>query len=217
MSRLLTLVLMAALVVATVAPEADAISRVGRSLNYLEVFAGHAKPVGEVEFVNVIGPDYNYDTEDLYGSTYFMGVGLGQVRAGHLGWGVGFRFTKMELSDDIDEFFTGTEGLSFNQYDVDLNINYYLTDVASSPFAPYVGLGVAAGLMSPRFEEDNFEYDSELKALAGLNFGFDLRLSQNADGSQVSLVSMNRYDFMSTSERPHYLNIGVALRYYVRP
>lgn len=217
MSRLLTRAFLLALLALAVASDAGAISRVTRSLNYLEVFGGSAKPVGEAEFVNVIEGSKLYDTEDLYASTYSLGLGIGQVRAGRLNWSLDFRYTKLKLSDKIDRYFLYTDGLSFNQYDLDLNVNYYFADIANVGFAPYVGLGVAAGMMSPKYEDDNEEYDSELKALAGFNFGFDLRMIKNPDGSQISLVSMNRYDFMATTERPKFLNIGVALRYYVRP
>lgn len=217
MYRLLGSFLIVVLGTTMLAPDAGAISRVGRSLNFLEVYGSKSKPVGELEFVNVVGSSEDFDAEDLYDPTYSFGLGLGQVRSGQLAWALGLRYTKHQLDDDIGDYFTDTEGLSFNQYDLELSINYYFADVAASAFSPYVGLGLAAGLMSPHYEESNEDFDSEAKALAGLNFGFDLRLAQRPDGSQFSLVSANRYDIMATSERPRYLNIGLALRYYVRP
>ena len=220
MSRLRTAILALAMLVTLVAADAFAISRVSRSLNYLQVFGGYAKPVGEVEFFNLLDYNGNFNADDVYKSTGSFGVGLGQVRAGRMNWGLDFRYTKLELQDVVENdevTVTGIDGLGISTYDLDLNINYYFTDMAASNFSPYVGLGVAAGIMSAGYDNDQFDNETELKALAGVNFGFDLRLAQNSDGSQISLVSLNRYDLLASDERPRYLNIGVALRYYVRP
>lgn len=220
MSRLLTLVLLAALVLSMAVSNAGAISRVGRSLNFIEVFGARSAPIGELEFFNL--PDYNgeFDADDVYDPTFSLGVGIGQVKYGAVAWSLDFRYTHHDVErrfENNEVIVTVEDGLSLNSYDLDLNMNYYFTDIANSDFAPYVGLGVTAGLMTAGFDDSNIDGETEAKALAGLNFGFDLRLARNADGSQISLVSMNRYDMIATSERPRYLNIGLALRFYVRP
>ncbi len=220
MSKLRSAALLVVLCLTLAAADSFAISRTSRSLNYLQVFGSYNSPMGEVEFFNL--PDYNgnFDADDVYESGGSFGIGLGQVRAGRMHWGLDFRYTKHELQDVVennDVVVTGIEGLGISNYDLDLSINYYLSDMAQIGFSPFVGLGVTAGIMSAGYDNDDFDNETEMKALAGLNFGFDFRLAQNADGSQISLVSLNRYDIMASDERPRYLNLGLALRYYVRP
>lgn len=217
------------LLAAFIAPTADAIERVSRKLNFFEVNGAYLSPTGEIQgFVSV--PDeifpaeirpLDLDASDTYDATFALGVAFGQIRAGSLGWSVGFRYTKHQLKDSIDlpadYIWIPDPDFNLNQYDLELNVNYYLMDITKSVIAPYVGVGVSAGVLSGSYDEIDYS-ESELKALGALNFGFDFTLWRNRNGrDMVTLVSQNRYDLVSTEERPRYWNIGGALRFYIRP
>lgn len=215
--------------VAVLASSADAIERVGRKLNFVEISGSYLTPTGEVESFTGV-PDELFpaeirplelDANEAYDGTFALGIAIGQVNAGSLGWSLGFRYTKHDLKDSIDlpadYIWIPDPDFSLNQYDLELNVNYYLTDITQSVIAPYVGVGVVAGILSGSYDDEDYS-ESELKALGALNFGFDLRLWEGSNGrDMVSLVSQNRYDLVSTEERPRYWNFGAALRFYIRP
>lgn len=207
---------------------AGAIERVAKRLNFLELSAGYVDPVGNVGGVmsvprsDIPGNFFrsSLDAADVYKSSYTLGVGLGQIYSGRLMWGLGFRYTRHNLRDTIQAggiTAVAVDKPDLNQYDIELNLNYYLVDPSRSVFAPYAGIGVAAGILTASWD-DEFASESETKALGALNFGFDLRLWQSENGrDMVALVSQNRYDILASEERPKYLTIGGALRFYIRP
>jgi outer membrane protein W len=105
------------------------------------------------------------------------------------------------------------EKINFRQYDIELNANYYFLDLTSTVFSPYTGAGVQAGFTS--FSPEGFEDESEIKVAGSLNFGADLKLFDNGR-SFLTVASMNNYNLLASDNRPKYLNLGFALRYFFR-
>lgn len=214
--------------IVTSAP-ADAVTRVGRRFNVLEVGAGYASPVGKYDHISIIDfvdemdmvKDLNADR--VYDPSFSLGLSLGQLRNRWL-VSVGAVYTKV---NQLDTFVVGTnlwyfgpEGSTvipnFNQFDLRLNINYQFTDLTTMNFAPYAGLGLAAGLISR--SASGYETEYEASTLLSANFGAEFKIWSSADHRKfVTLASVNSYDLLSSGYRPRNLNIGGAIKVYVRP
>jgi hypothetical protein len=114
--------------------------------------------------------------------------------------------------------------LNLNLYDIDFNINYYQSNVAVSGWSPYVGLGMRTGFQVLSAEGVDpvsglpYASETELKFALALNVGIDVKLTSAASNrSHFVLSSANSFDFLGTGNRPRYLNLGLALKYYFRP
>ena len=203
----------------------SAITRTTRTLNFVEFYAGSSMPHGTYTGL----PDFNFlinnrpvdvDAEDIYDNSFHFGLGYGQLRGAHLLFSLGFRYTKHDVEDtipiSIDTLVLVDTTVNYNQFDIDFNLNYMITDINKSPFAPYVGVGVQAGLLS--ISGGGFKTDYETMLSLSLNFGGDLKIWSAADGlSLLTLSSINRYDFYGSNQKPRYLNLGLGLKYYFRP
>ena len=203
----------------------SAITRAARTLNFVEFYGGGSMPTGTYTGL----PDFNFlingrlvnvDAEDVYDNTFHFGFGYGQLRGSHLLFSLGFRYTKHEVENviplSIDTVLLVDSSVNYNQFDIDFNLNYMITDITKSLFVPYLGVGVQAGLLS--ISGGGFETDHEAMLSLSLNFGGDLKVWSANDGlSQLTLSSINRYDFYGSNEKPRYLNIGLGLKYYFRP
>lgn len=151
-------------------------------------------------------------------------------------YSVGFRYTRAEVQGSFaDSLEIGQDSVflawydldsyySIHLYELEANFNYFLIDPTESVFAPFVGFGGKAGFMN--FSTDLFDVDSgleyadenELKFTLHLNFGADLKLYEAPSGmSYFALSSVNSWDVLASGNRPRYLNIGGALKYYFRP
>ncbi len=227
-ARLGTLV--AVLLFAAVSVSEAAIKKVARRYNVLEVYGGYSTPlgkygqIGELDFVNSRGLYVNIDADWVYEPTFHIGFSYGQIRGGHVFYSVGFRYTRVEVEDTfvVDAgtswvFGTGEYPVfpTFHQYDVDFNVNFYATNIATRPFSPYVGVGLHGGITSQSAQ--GFETENWLTLGAGINFGFDLRLYQGPKGrSFVTVSSVNSLDLLASDKKPRYLNVGGGLKYYFR-
>ncbi len=217
--------LMSSLILISMASDAMAVSKVARSFNFVDFFAGSSMPVGNRHGL----PDYDFlinnrpvkvNSEDIYGNTFHLGITYGQFRGNNLLWSAGFRYTKNDVFDTIPLTNTiisvDTFNTSYNQFDIDFNLNYLLTDIAKSSFSPYGGIGFQAGIIS--ISQDGYSTDYSANLGLSLNFGADLKIWNAVDNlSFVTLSSVNSYDLLGSSDRPKYLNIGGAIKYYFRP
>ncbi|MEE8404865.1 MAG: hypothetical protein V3S17_05700 [candidate division Zixibacteria bacterium] len=203
----------------------SAITRTARTFSFVEFYAGSSMPQGTYNGL----PDYNFiingrlvdvDAEDVYDNSYHFGLGYGQLRGSHLLFSLGFKYTRHDVENiipiSIDTVVLVDSSTNYNQFDLDFNLNYMITDITKSPFAPYVGVGVQAGLLS--ISGGGFQSQNEVMLGLRLNFGGDFKIWSAKDGtSLLTLSSINSYDFYGSNQKPKYLNLGAGLRYYFRP
>lgn len=197
------------------------IVKVERRYNMLNIYGGYATAHGEYDWVGLI--DVGIETSqgdildiveagDLFDPTWFVGFDYGTIYNHHLLCMIGFRYTEHNPQDWLVR---SVGKFNYRQYDIELNANYMLFDLTKNFASPYVGAGVQAGFTS--YSEEGFDDDSRMKLACSINFGADLKIYQNPDGrSFVTISSMNNYNFWGTEDRPMYLNLGAALRYYFR-
>ena len=202
------------------------IARVGRSFNVIGFSVGYADPIGEYDHIDVItfedqnGRIVNLDADAVYDPTYSIGFHYGQLRENRLYVDFGFRYTKVKTLDTfwVDPGYGYTfspETPDFNLYDIDLNLNFFLIDPMQSVVAPYLGLGFHGGLISSSGRY--IDTQSDLVFGTGLNFGADIKFWQSpTNASYLTLSSVNEYQFLRSSDRPRYLTIGGAIKYYFR-
>ena len=203
----------------------SAITRTTRTLNFVEFYAGSSMPQGaytglpDYDFI-INGSLVNVDAKDVYDNSYHFGLAYGQLRGSHLLFSLGFKYIKHDVKNiipiSVDTVVLVDSSTNYNQFDLDFNLNYMITDITKSPFAPYVGVGVQAGLLS--ISGGGFQSQNEVMLGLRLNFGGDLKIWSSKDGtSLLTLSSLNSYDFYGSNQKPKYLNLGVGLRYYFRP
>jgi len=228
MSRIIRpAVVLLALVFAISSFSEAAIRRVAKRWNVIETYGGYSSPIGSyhtigtIDFENGSGILVDIDADRVYDPTFHLGITYGQLRGGHLLYSIGFTYTKIETPDTfvvdptISYIFIPVKP-SFNQYDIDFNLNFLAANIAKVPIAPYVGLGFHGGITS----QTASGYDSEnwLTLAASLNFGADFKLwGASKNRSFVTISSINSLDLFGSDQRPRYLNFGVGLKYYFRP
>jgi len=215
----------AILLICIISSDALGISRVARRLNLLEVYGGVGIPSGEygglpdIPFV-INSRNVDVKADDIYGSAFHFGVAYGQLKNRHFLVSVGFQFTNHAVEDTIplklDTILILPDGLKIRQYDLTLNLNYFFLDLNEQSWSPYFGVGFQAGIASISFND--FPTENEFGTSIGFNFGADLRLWQEAgERSTVTLSSINTWNFVTSNDRPAYLQIGGGIRYWFRP
>ena len=201
----------------------NAITRTTRTFNFVEFYAGSSMPQGtytglpDFDFI-INGSLVDVDAEDVYDNSFHLGFGYGRLRGSHLLYSLGFKYTKHDVLDSIPLTPTAyaVSPFTYNQYDLDFDLNYMLTDISKSSFSPYVGAGVQAGLLT--ISSDGFETESEATLSLSINFGGDMKIWSAGDGrSFITLSSANSYDFYGSNQKPKYLNLGFGFRYFFRP
>lgn len=218
---LLTITAISLLLVSSAFP----VTKTSRIMNFIDFYAGGSTPVGERDGL----PDYEFlngaqsvevKSEDIYDNTFHLGMTYGQLRYSHFLWSIGWHYTDHKVVDTIPlSDSVGLELLydpTYRQVDIDFNFNFYLMDLMKSSFSPYTGLGIHGGILKIDDDVNSADYSANL----GLswNFGADLKIWSSADArSFVTLSSVNSYDFYGSNDRPEYLNIGGAVKYYFRP
>ena len=224
-SKLFILVLVAGALALLSVENVSAITRTTRTLNFVEFYAGSSMPQGTYTGL----PDYDFiingslvdvDAKDVYDNSYHFGLGYDRLRGSHLLFSLGFQYTRHDVFDSIPlsptDYVTVEGAVNYNQFDLDFNLNYMITDITKSPFAPYVGIGVQAGLLS--ISGGGFQSQNEVMLGLRLNFGADFKIWSAKDGtSLLTLSSLNSYDFYGSNQKPKYLNLGFGFRYYFRP
>lgn len=224
-TKLFILVLVAGALALLSVENVSAITRTTRTLNFVEFYAGSSMPQGTYTGL----PDYDFiingslvdiDAKDVYDNSFHLGLGYGQLRGSHLLFSLGFKYTKHDVKNiipiSIDTVVLVDSSTNYNQFDLEFNLNYMITDITKSPFAPYVGVGVQAGLLS--ISGGGFQTQNEVMLGLRFNFGGDLKIWSAKDGtSLLTLSSLNSYDFYGSNQKPKYLNLGFGFRYYFRP
>ncbi len=219
-------VVLLALVFAVSSLAEAGIKRVARRWNVIETYGGYSSPfgsyhrIGATDFRIESGHVFDIDADKVYDPTFHLGLTYGQLRGGHLLYSIGFTYTKIETLDtfftDSDKFYFIGVKPSFNQYDIDFNLNFLATNISKAPIAPYVGIGFHGGITSqtaPGYESENW-----LTLATSLNFGADFKLwGDLKNRSFVTLSSINSVDILGSDLRPRYMNFGIGLKYYFRP
>jgi len=201
----------------------EAVTRVAKKLNFLEIGAGYASPVGKYDNFNSFNFMNEANADRVFDPSFSIGVSIGQLRNRWL-VSLGAVYTKVNQLDtfvvgDYLYYFGPEGGLvvpDFHQFDLRLNVNYQFTDLTSMNFAPYAGIGLAAGMISMTASGYASEYD--INSLLSANFGVEFKLWSSADKRKfITLASVNSYDLLSSGYRPRNLNIGGAIKVYARP
>lgn len=220
--------LFAVVCLVTVAP-ADAVTRVGRRLNVVEFGAGYASPVGkydhlsDVDFIDEYDRFRQLDADEVFDPSFSIGAFGGQLR-NHWLVTVGVAYTKVNQLDTIvvggfGYVFPYADAVvfsDFHQWDLRVNVNYQFADLTVDPITPYAGLGFAAGLIYESAPGISTTYDAN--TLFSINFGAEFKIWTAANQRQfVTLASVNSYDILSSGYRPRNLNIGGAIKIYMRP
>lgn len=208
---------------------ADAVTRVGRRFNVLEFGAAYASPVGEydnfggVAFMDEYDRFRRLDADRVFDPSFSISVFGGQLR-NHIYGSVGVVYTKVNQLDTIVvggygyvfPYADAVEFSDFHQWDLRLNLNYQFADITAAPITPYVGLGFAAGLIYETAPGLSTEYDAN--TMFSVNFGVEFKIFDAPNARQfVTLASVNSYDLLSSGYRPRNLNIGGAIKIYMRP
>jgi len=195
-----------------------AIMRVARRMNVVDFFGGYALPWGDYRRISVIpfisgGRVVELNADEVYDPTQYLGFSYGQLRNDRVLYSLGFRWTHINIEDDLE--FT-VERPTLNQYDFDFNLNYFFNNPSQSPVSPYAGLALHGGINS--YSGNLIATEHEVTLAAGINFGADFSPWKSpSQRSFVALSSVNEWVFAASDERPKYLNIGAAIKYYFRP
>ncbi|UCE25732.1 MAG: hypothetical protein JSU74_06730 [Candidatus Zixiibacteriota bacterium] len=201
--------------------------KVARILNMLEFHGGYGQPVGSydriygIPFLDSQNNLVDLDADAVYDPGYYFGFSYGQLRARHFMFSLGFRWTHVNTLDTFwiepDWGWTYSfETPTFNQYDLDFNLNYYFFSPERTIVSPFAGLGIHAGVTS--ISGDTYETENETALAMGLNFGVDLNIWRSGGGrSFFALSSVNEWVIAAAAERPKYVNFGAAIKYYFRP
>ena len=212
----LVILILATVLMSSVADAA--IRRVAARYNLVNFYGGYASPWGEyneiglVRFVDELDRPVNIDADEAFDGTFYVGFDYGTLWTRNVQFMLGFRFTDHQVQDWI---FESSEEFNYRQYDVEFNLNFYPIDITQNPLSPYVGVGFQAGLLST--EVEGFDNESDIKLAGSVNFGADFKVYEAPGGrSFITLASMNNFNVIASDDRPKYLNIGGALRYWFR-
>lgn len=220
--------ILVALVVVTASALSQAATRTARSFYVFDVNGGYSSAFGNYSGIGSFD-DWGgqLTASETFDPTYHVGFTLGRIHNDQLYFGLGFRYTKINIDDhigdllgyyDVDDNFipVDTGSLRFHQYDMSFDFNYYPVNLVEESMAPYFGAGILTGLTS--WTPPGFASESKLSIALAVNFGLDFKIWSATDKrSFVTLSSVNSWQVAATGDRPRYLNIGGAVRYFFRP
>lgn len=215
-----------------VSPANGEIVRVARRYSVIDFYGGTSTPVGKydglagfVDFTDMNDRPADVDADVLFDPTVQLGIRYGGLRNSKMLFTIGFRWTKVEAINISDLNTVNRSGMplffdpkkpGLNQYDADFNFNYLLMNIVDQSFAPYIGVGFRAGVTTVTAK--GFNSESHLNTVLAANFGAELKLWEGAQKrSFLTVALVNSYDLIASGDRPKYLNIGGALKYYFRP
>ncbi len=222
-TKLVCVIALVAMVVGAVSISDAAIRRVPARFNLLNFYGGYTNPFGQydalgpVPITDDMGRQIKVDADQLFDGSYYFGLDYGSIVNRYFQIMVGFRFTNNKVQDYVHQQAVEQWGTDFTYrtYDVNFEMNFYPIDLSQNVFSPYAGAGMQAGLVV--YKEEGYDADSKMKISGNLNFGGDLKIYQAPNKrSFVTLASTNSYNFAATENRPKYLYIGGALRYWFR-
>lgn len=227
-----TAILLALILPMFMTPVNGEIVRVARRYNVINLYGCSSSPVGKydglagfVDFTDVENRPADVDADVLFDPTNQLGISYGKLRNSKMLLTIGFRWTKVEAMNLRDLttvnqsgyaiFFESTKP-DLNQYDLDFNFNYLFMNIVDQSFSPYVGVGFRAGVTTVSVQ--GYESESKLNTTFAANVGAELKIWEGAQKrSFITLASVNSYDLFGSGDRPRYLNIGGAFKYYFRP
>lgn len=222
MSKLLKAGLLVLFCLSIAAPADGSMVRVARRYTFVDFYGGYSSPVGDyggigvIDFRNSRDQQVDLPADEVYDPTFHIGFNYGQLRNNHMQMAVGFRYTKVNQHDSFlaeDQVLAfAPEKPSVNQFDLEFDFNYLLTNITETWAAPYAGVGVRGGLTS--FSADGVETESEINLGVSINFGAEVKLWQDPGRGFVTFASVNSYDFWASGEKPRFFNIGGAVKYY---
>ncbi|MEW6051434.1 MAG: hypothetical protein AB1644_10285 [Candidatus Zixiibacteriota bacterium] len=224
MNRKFWILTVTPLMLLTLTSDVFAIGRVARRFNVLEIYGGYSSPVGSYDqigplsFVDQQDRPVDIGADSLWDNTFHLGFTFGTLRAERLMYSIGFSYTKAELAEYARQTFDDQYALipNFHQFDVRFNMNFHLSSLQTSPWSPYIGLGIIGGLTG--YSGRGIESEYEANVAASANFGAEAKIWQAADNSSfVTVASVNSIEFLASGYRPRYLNLGAALKFYLRP
>jgi len=238
MAKIRTISILTLVMILAFSNTAFSVSKVAARWYTLDIYSGSSTATGNyggfrsekwVNLFTTTGPNPSVAAADIYNSTYHIGLNYGNLRNDHIFYSLGFRYTKVKMNDSIIVRFNQGVGTLFpvfdvNLYDINFNLNYYLSNLTKSDWSPYFGIGFASGLEV--FSVDGidttsglkFESETEIKFALALNFGADFKLWSSKDNrNHLAVSSNNSFEFVGTGNRPKYFNFGLALRLYFRP
>ena len=205
-----------------------AIQRTAARLSVVEGGVGYFTPVGSndgtvIQDFVFDGIRFEPDADRIYDDGVSLWIKYGKVINRHWQATAGFRYAQADFKDTVLAssggldvgFFIDVETPTFVQYDLEVNLDYMLTDITEVFISPYAGIGLSGGVIGATFKNFEDEYDATFAAR--VNFGADLRIWTAADKRGiVTLASVNSWDFAASGDRPKLLQIGGALKYYFR-
>lgn len=239
-----SLIILSILLISVPKTEA-AIQKVAKKYNFISVYGGYSNPYGQYDgltWEKFLGYK-NIDADEIYDNSFHFGVKYGSVIKGHYSIDLGFRYTKHAVKDTVylaRDVYDPSDGFVYDyfndytsldqrigQFDFELDLNYLFMDLDKSLFTPYVGIGGKMGITNTHFNglfydeaEDTyyeFENENDFTFNINLNFGAEFKIWQaQYNRSFVTLASINSLDLLSNDDKPRYLNIGGALKYYFR-
>lgn len=222
MSRFLKAGLLILFCVLLSIPAQAGLARVAKRYTYVDFYGGYSSPIGGyqgigvIDFENSRGQTVELEADEVYDPTFHVGFNYGQLRNNRMQLAIGFRYTKINQQDRFmaeDQVLAfAPEKPSINQFDIEFDFNYLLTNITETWVAPYGGVGVRGGLTA--FSAEGVETESEINLGVSLNFGAEVKLWQNPGRGFVTFASVNSYDFWATGEKPRFLNLGGAVKYY---
>jgi hypothetical protein len=182
----------------------------------IDFHTGWSTPFGNY---SAIGPQpiddvFSYPASDIYDPTFHVGMNIGQLSATRMYFGFGFQYTKINI--DERNFELTPSDMTFHQWDINLDANFYPVSPKDEPVTPFVGPGLSFGITSQR--APGFRSESQLNLGLNVNFGLDLKIWEAPDNrSLITVSSINSWTVVSGGDRPRFLNIGGGLRYFFRP
>ena len=204
----------------TAGSSTQAIQRVSPRWSLVEGYGGYSSPLGTynnaggVPFLDGDGRRVEIDAEEIYDPGYYFGFNYGQLRNRHLAMTIGFRYTKINLDDQLKPLFT-VEAPKLSMYDLEINLNWLFMDLHYNQWSPYFGLGFHGGLVRQNYYDFADEYNTTFDL--GFNFGAEVKIwSDSGNRSFVTLASVNSWTFTASEERMRGLNIGGGLKYYFK-
>jgi hypothetical protein len=192
-----------------------AVNRVARSIYVFGVHAGWSGPFGDYYAIGPVdfGGYQPISAPDLFDPSYHLGMEIGKLTGDKLYTGLGIRYTKIDIDRLIE--LTPTN-LRFHQFDVNLDVSFYPVNPMQESVSPYFGPGLGLGLTTASAR--GYSSESQFNLSLNLNFGIDFRVWKANDGrSLMTLSSVNSANILATGDRPKFVNIGGAFRYFFRP
>ncbi len=235
--RVLCIVLLAAMVA-----DASALTRKERSYTFFELSGSATSPVGDytrigvIDFLDAANFPRALDADEVWDNGFSIGLAAGRLTGNNFAASIGIRFTRATTPDagrfrfddgstvsfedyavpgpvvgDTVFYSWVPEVPTFNVWDLELNLAWYLLSPTQSPIAPWFGAGGQVGLLAQTL--DGFESEYYVSTGINLNAGVEFVFGRSPRGAW-SVSPQVSWNAVATNDRPQYLHIGAAVRYW---